>query len=120
MSINSTNSDFLNPKDFTDIVKAQSGKNLYELMAEALEFERQNMLINANSKEYIKLLVPVFNKFAVPAPTKSEITNPLDEKTMQELEDMYNNLTTRAVLSTKSNAVDSPKTGGSTTDTATE
>lgn len=92
---------FLNPEDFTTEVQKISGKNLYELMAEALEFERQNMLINNNSKEYIKLLVPIFGKYAHGAPTKTENTDALDETTIKELEDLYNNLMSRAVLSSK-------------------
>ena len=112
------NDSFLNPTDFTDEVKRVTGKNLYELMAEAIGVERQNMLSTGNSREYFKILVPVFSKYAVPAPTKSEVSSPFEGKSKEDIEGMYQNLLTRAQLSHKAldTAVDSPNITQSSTE----
>ena len=105
--LNDPNRSYINPSSLTDEIKVQTGKTLIELMAEAISIERQNMMNSGNSQAYISLLVPIFNKFAIGAPLKAEISNPLENMTKEDLENYRNNLMTRLALerSTQSQSI---------------
>ena len=94
-------SDFISPSTLTDEIKIQTGYNLCQLMSEALSLERQNFIATGNSKAYFSLLVPIFNKFAIPAPSNVVIGNPMEDMSKEELEGYRNNLLTRLALSSK-------------------
>lgn len=89
---------FVTSNDQNLALQSTTGKNIHELIAEAVSHERNRMLTLNESREYIKLLTTLFGKFAIGAPQRIESTNPTDYMTRDELEDRRNNLLTRLTL----------------------
>lgn len=84
----------------TDALLKTTGLTIHELMAEAIEHERQKMISGEDSKQYIKLLTTVFGKFAVGAPVHT-ITETNDQPlTREDIKARIDNYITRIKLST--------------------
>lgn len=92
--------NFTTVNDQNEALKKTTGKSIHELVAEAIEYERQKMLSGTDSKQYIKLLTTVFGKFSVGAPQHvitEEATKPLSR---EEIRSQIDNYLTRKALST--------------------
>lgn len=79
-----------------------TGKSIHELMAEAVEVERQKMLSTGESKEYIRLITTIFGKFSVGAPQHVITEDLTPPPTREEVKAKIDNYLTRIALGTAS------------------
>lgn len=106
---------FVTSNEVTDELQKLTGKNIHELMAEAIHIERNILLATGASKDYYKLLTTVFGKFAVGAPIHQVIdTDPTIPLTRDEIQQRIDNFMTRKVLSTPIVADPAPNSEGDT------
>lgn len=75
-----------------DALVSTTGLTIHELVAEAIEHERQKMLDGGDAKQYVKLLTTVFGKFSVGAPQHvitEEIHKPMTREEIKAKIDQY-------------------------------
>ena len=80
-------------------LKHTTGKSIHELMAEAVEYERQKMLSGGDPKQYVKLLTTVFGKFSVGAPQHIITEEQQRPMSRDQIKERIDNYLTRRVLS---------------------
>lgn len=96
------NSAYMTPSQQTKALMDATGKNLHELIAEVVAYERLQALSGAKDGQvYSKLLISLLGKFAMSAPATNHISDPLNSMSKEELENYKANLMTRLALSQK-------------------
>jgi hypothetical protein len=91
--------DYIDPADVNAGLNADPGikKNLCELVVELISLERDKVLAGGDTIQYSKIIIPLFNKWAKPAPQTIK-ADPMDESSREELERIYANLTSRKAI----------------------
>jgi len=94
--------NFVSVNAQNEALVATTGKTIHELMAEAVEHERQRMLSGGDTKQYVKLLTTVFGKFSIGAPVHVINEEATPQLTRDEIKQRIDNHMTRIALGKKS------------------